>query len=251
MGIDEVAGRAIGVAGGGPVYLSVDIDVLDPACSAPWTPEPGGLRPPPAARGGPPAGGRGARNRRHRRGRSRSARLRHEPASPPSPGSRRSRSSPSHRRGARVTSAPTGIGLGRYGDRGCRTQPRGAQPPAGRPPQGGPRRRPRVPRRAGVRAADPAAPNGRMQGAGHEMGQAARGRRPRWGSVTRRSSAASTTSPARSRRSRRSRSAISPCSSRPGCSGGSSAARSSTSARASTTRSTSPTWPASTSGVPR
>jgi agmatinase len=46
MGIDEVIGRAIGIAKGGPVYLTIDIDVLDPAYSLPTgTPEPGGLEP--------------------------------------------------------------------------------------------------------------------------------------------------------------------------------------------------------------
>jgi agmatinase len=46
IGIDDAIGRAIGIAGSGPAYLSVDIDVLDPAYSAPTgTPEPGGLEP--------------------------------------------------------------------------------------------------------------------------------------------------------------------------------------------------------------
>jgi agmatinase len=44
LGIREVVGRAIGVAGGGPVFLSVDVDVLDPAFApGTGTPEPGGM----------------------------------------------------------------------------------------------------------------------------------------------------------------------------------------------------------------
>jgi agmatinase len=44
LGIREVVGRAIGVAGEGPVFLSVDIDVLDPAFApGTGTPEPGGM----------------------------------------------------------------------------------------------------------------------------------------------------------------------------------------------------------------
>ncbi len=45
-GIDDVIREAIGAIGGGPAYLSVDIDVLDPAfANATGTPEPGGLEP--------------------------------------------------------------------------------------------------------------------------------------------------------------------------------------------------------------
>jgi arginase family enzyme len=45
-GIDEVIREAIGVVGNGDAYLSVDIDVLDPAFANPTgTPEPGGLEP--------------------------------------------------------------------------------------------------------------------------------------------------------------------------------------------------------------
>jgi agmatinase len=45
-GIDDVTATAIEIAGGGPVYLSVDIDVLDPAYASPTgTPEAGGLQP--------------------------------------------------------------------------------------------------------------------------------------------------------------------------------------------------------------
>ncbi|MDP9189565.1 MAG: agmatinase [Actinomycetota bacterium] len=44
LGIREVAARAAVVAGDGPVYLSVDVDVLDPAFApGTGTPEPGGM----------------------------------------------------------------------------------------------------------------------------------------------------------------------------------------------------------------
>jgi agmatinase len=44
LGIERVVERAVEVAGDGPVYLSVDIDVLDPAYApGAGTPEPGGL----------------------------------------------------------------------------------------------------------------------------------------------------------------------------------------------------------------
>ena len=44
LGIREVVGRARGVVGDGPVFLSVDIDVLDPAFApGTGTPEPGGM----------------------------------------------------------------------------------------------------------------------------------------------------------------------------------------------------------------
>jgi agmatinase len=43
-GIEDVVARAIGVAGEGPVFLSVDVDVLDPAFApGTGTPEPGGM----------------------------------------------------------------------------------------------------------------------------------------------------------------------------------------------------------------
>lgn len=43
-GIEHAVGRALGIAGAGPVYLSVDIDVLDPAFApGTGTPEPGGM----------------------------------------------------------------------------------------------------------------------------------------------------------------------------------------------------------------
>jgi agmatinase len=43
-GIEDIVGRAVGVAGDGPVYLSVDVDVLDPAFApGTGTPEPGGM----------------------------------------------------------------------------------------------------------------------------------------------------------------------------------------------------------------
>jgi agmatinase len=43
-GIEEVVARAVEVVGGGPVYLSVDVDVLDPAFApGTGTPEPGGM----------------------------------------------------------------------------------------------------------------------------------------------------------------------------------------------------------------
>jgi agmatinase len=44
LGIEEVVGGAIDVVGAGPVYLSVDVDVLDPAFApGTGTPEPGGM----------------------------------------------------------------------------------------------------------------------------------------------------------------------------------------------------------------
>lgn len=46
LGIREVIRRAIGVVGDGPVYLTVDVDVLDPAfVPGTGTPEPGGMTP--------------------------------------------------------------------------------------------------------------------------------------------------------------------------------------------------------------
>jgi agmatinase len=46
LGIDRVAERAIEIAGAGPAFLTVDIDVLDPAFApATGTPEPGGMTP--------------------------------------------------------------------------------------------------------------------------------------------------------------------------------------------------------------
>jgi agmatinase len=44
LGIEEVVGRASGIVGSGPVFLSIDIDVLDPAVApGTGTPEPGGM----------------------------------------------------------------------------------------------------------------------------------------------------------------------------------------------------------------
>ena len=44
LGIREVVARAIAAVGPGPVYLTVDIDVLDPAfIPGTGTPEPGGM----------------------------------------------------------------------------------------------------------------------------------------------------------------------------------------------------------------
>src|SRR5690242_6707702 len=44
LGIDGVVERTLEIAGGGPVFLSVDIDVLDPAFApGTGTPEPGGM----------------------------------------------------------------------------------------------------------------------------------------------------------------------------------------------------------------
>jgi agmatinase len=44
LGIREVVDRAVGVAGDGPVFLTVDVDVLDPAFApGTGTPEPGGM----------------------------------------------------------------------------------------------------------------------------------------------------------------------------------------------------------------
>jgi agmatinase len=43
-GIGDAVGRALGVLGDGPAFLSVDIDVLDPAYApGTGTPEPGGM----------------------------------------------------------------------------------------------------------------------------------------------------------------------------------------------------------------
>jgi agmatinase len=44
LGIEEIVGRAVAIAGDGPVFLSVDVDVLDPAFApGTGTPEPGGM----------------------------------------------------------------------------------------------------------------------------------------------------------------------------------------------------------------
>jgi len=44
LGIEEVVGRAAGIVGSGPAFLSVDIDVLDPSVApGTGTPEPGGM----------------------------------------------------------------------------------------------------------------------------------------------------------------------------------------------------------------
>ena len=44
LGIDEIVRRAIELAGGGPTFVSVDVDVLDPAFApGTGTPEPGGI----------------------------------------------------------------------------------------------------------------------------------------------------------------------------------------------------------------
>jgi agmatinase len=44
LGIDEVVERAVTSAGDGPVFLTVDVDVLDPAFApGTGTPEPGGM----------------------------------------------------------------------------------------------------------------------------------------------------------------------------------------------------------------
>jgi agmatinase len=44
LGIEEIVGRTIGIVRDGPVYLSVDVDVLDPAFApGTGTPEPGGM----------------------------------------------------------------------------------------------------------------------------------------------------------------------------------------------------------------
>jgi arginase family enzyme len=46
-GIGEVVSRAVEAVGAGPVYLTVDVDVLDPAFvgGGTGTPEPGGMTP--------------------------------------------------------------------------------------------------------------------------------------------------------------------------------------------------------------
>jgi agmatinase len=44
LSIEEVVARAIGTVGSGPVFLSIDIDVLDPSVApGTGTPEPGGM----------------------------------------------------------------------------------------------------------------------------------------------------------------------------------------------------------------
>ncbi len=44
LGVEEIVGRTLGIVGAGPVYLSVDVDVLDPAFApGTGTPEPGGM----------------------------------------------------------------------------------------------------------------------------------------------------------------------------------------------------------------
>ncbi|MCC6222995.1 MAG: agmatinase family protein [Thermoleophilia bacterium] len=44
LGIEEIVGRTLGIVGHGPVFLTVDIDVLDPAYApGTGTPEPGGM----------------------------------------------------------------------------------------------------------------------------------------------------------------------------------------------------------------
>jgi agmatinase len=44
LGIEEIVGRTVGIVGAGPVFLSVDIDVLDPSVApGTGTPEPGGM----------------------------------------------------------------------------------------------------------------------------------------------------------------------------------------------------------------
>ena len=44
LGIEEVVGRTTGIVGSGPVFLSIDIDVLDPSVApGTGTPEPGGM----------------------------------------------------------------------------------------------------------------------------------------------------------------------------------------------------------------
>jgi agmatinase len=44
LGIEEVVGRTVGIVGDGPTFVSIDVDVLDPAFApGTGTPEPGGL----------------------------------------------------------------------------------------------------------------------------------------------------------------------------------------------------------------
>lgn len=44
LGIEEIVGRTVGIVGDGPIFLSVDVDVLDPAFApGTGTPEPGGM----------------------------------------------------------------------------------------------------------------------------------------------------------------------------------------------------------------
>jgi agmatinase len=44
LGIEEVVGRTLGLVGDGPVFLTIDVDVLDPAFApGTGTPEPGGM----------------------------------------------------------------------------------------------------------------------------------------------------------------------------------------------------------------
>ena len=70
LGIREVVARAVAAVGPGPVYLTVDVDVLDPGfIPGTGTPEPGGMTPSELLLGRPHRRGRArARGRRRRRG---------------------------------------------------------------------------------------------------------------------------------------------------------------------------------------
>jgi arginase family enzyme len=47
LGVDRVVAQTVEIVGDGPVFLTVDIDVLDPAFApGTGTPEPGGMTPP-------------------------------------------------------------------------------------------------------------------------------------------------------------------------------------------------------------
>ena len=101
-GIEAVVDDAIATVGEGPVFLSVDVDVLDPSVApGTGTPEPGGMSAADllgACR--TIAQPRRPRRRRHRRGRA--ARDRARPTSPrSSPTASRGRSSPGSRCAAR------------------------------------------------------------------------------------------------------------------------------------------------------
>ena len=68
-GIRAVVGETIAAAGPGPVFVTIDVDVLDPAFApGTGTPEPGGMTLGRSAVGRPRAGGRARRGRRRRGG---------------------------------------------------------------------------------------------------------------------------------------------------------------------------------------
>ena len=112
LGIREVVRRAIAAVGAGPVYLTVDVDVLDPAfVPGTGTPEPGGMTAIELLLGGAHRRGRArARRRRRRRG---------DPDAASAPPTRR-RSSPT----AIVRETLTGLALRRARSRAPVENPR-------------------------------------------------------------------------------------------------------------------------------